>query len=158
MSKMKELKEIKEKEKRKDFIIETGKKVMKDTIVMKRKESYIESLINGTTRKEASEAAGVCTTTIWNWRKDDQEFAKAVEVALEERIQIAEDSLYENVKKGNVIAQIFWLKNRASKRWRDKQELEVVMPKVIHEVHFIQSGLPPVIKEEPELIEDQEKN
>jgi hypothetical protein len=47
-------------------------------------------------------------------------------------VMYVEDKLYENAMKGNIIAQIFWLKNRGMGRWSDRTE-------VSHE------GLPPAI-------------
>ena len=126
--------------------------------IKKIKKAYIENLKNGTTRGEAAEAAKTCTSTIWNWRKEDPEFAKEEEEALESRITIIEDALHTNAQKGNVIAQIFWLKNRGRGKWKDKQEVEFVMPKVIKVLHFVQSGKPPVIVEEPEIEEKKEEN
>jgi len=133
-------------------------KEIKENITKRIKEAYIQSLKNGTTRAEACKAAKVDVSSIWQWIKDDQEFAKAVEIALESRIEVAVDSLFENVKKGNIIAQIFWTKNRGRGKWKDKQEVEFVMPKVIKVLHFVQSGKPPVIVEEPEIEEKKEEN
>ena len=35
-----------------------------------------------------------------------------------------EKSLYQTALDGNTTAQIFWLKNRKAKEWRDKQQIE----------------------------------
>ena len=125
------------------------------------KRAYVESLKNGTTRQEAADAAGVDRSTLWQWAKDDQVFAKAIEIALESRITVVEDALYRDAtsESGNqrTIAKIFWLKNRGRGKWKDKQDIEFITPKVIHEVHFIQSGKPPVIVEEPETEEKKEE-
>ena len=119
-----------------------------------QKKAYLESLKNGVSRLESAEAAGVCTTTVWNWRKRDEDFAIQEENALTERIQVVEDALYQNAKgstgqKTNVVAQIFWLKNRG-KNWKDKQELEFIVPKVVKQNTFIQAGEAPKIVEEEE--------
>ena len=136
-------------------------KECKEEITKKIKEAYLESLENGTTRADAAEAAEVTTTTIWRWAKEDEEFAKAIEIALESRITVVEDALYRDAtsESGNqrTIAKIFWLKNRGRGKWRDKQEVEFVMPKVIKVLHFVQSGKPPIIKEEPETEEKKEE-
>lgn len=139
--------------------------------IKKIKRAYIQSLKNGTTRKKAYEAAGVTSTTIWEWEKQDEQFAKDVETALDSRIKIVEDALLNNavgkgeytnkegkkiIDRGNVIAQIFYLKNRGKGKWRDKQDIEVTMPKVIKQNAFIQAGEEPVIKEDPEPEEKQE--
>ncbi|GAI65659.1 unnamed protein product [marine sediment metagenome] len=127
----------------------------------KIKKAYIQSLKNGTTRVEAREAADVAEGTIWNWRKKDEEFAKAEKEALESRIEIVEDALYSEAKgagRGSIIAKIFWLKNRGKGRWRDKYEHEIKMPKIVNQQIFIQAGEEPVIEEEPGPKEEKEES
>ena len=139
---------------------------------IKQKEAYIQSLKNGTSRVEAAEAAGICTTTVWNWRKRDEQFQKDEEEALESRITIVEDALLNNavgkgeytnkegkkiIDRGNVIAQIFYLKNRGKDKWKDKQEVEFKVPDTIRIKAFIQAGAEPVIKEEEEIPEKEKE-
>lgn len=38
-----------------------------------------------------------------------------------------EDALYASGVKGNVAAQIFWLKNRAKDRWSDRTTHEIAL-------------------------------
>ena len=124
-----------------------------------QKKAYLESLKNGVSRLESAEAAGVCTTTVWNWRKRDENFAIQEENALTERIQVVEDALYKAATSGvggktMVIAQIFWLKNRG-KNWKDKSDVEFIVPKVVKQNTFIQAGeAPKIIEEEIEGIEE----
>lgn len=142
---------------------------MKDMKEKLQKEAYLQSLKNGATRVAAAEAATICTTTVWNWRQADEEFSKAEQIALESRVNIVVDSLYENAKgyeyvdkkgtkrtiKGNIIAQIFYLKNRGKGRWTDKTEIEYIAPRVVKRNAFIQAGEEPVIKEEEEVPEKE---
>lgn len=131
-----------------------------------KKGAYIENLKNGTTRAKAAKAANVDISTVWQWAKDDEQFAKDIEIALESRINIVVDALYSNavgkgeytnkdgiemIDRGNVIAQIFYCKNRGKGEWKDKQELEIKVPDTINVKHFIQAGEEPVIKDEEEL-------
>lgn len=152
--------------------MKTNTKEIKEKLTKKIKEAYILSLKAGTTRCEASRSAGVDVSTIWKWAKNDKEFAKDIEVALESRIKTVEDALYRlaaghkrikdgkelkdsdgNVQmtQGNVVAQIFYLKNRGKEEWKDKQEIDVKVPDTIRIKHFIQAGKEPVIKDEEEL-------
>ena len=141
----------------------------------RQKECYLQSLKNGSTRVEAAEAARTCTSTVWNWRQRDDEFKKAEQAALEDRIAIVEDELYQNAageeytdeignkhkRRGNIIAQIFWLKNRGKGKWKEKQELEINEIRTIKVKAFIQAGEEPVIKEEDpekEINENNEEN
>ena len=146
--------------------LKTNTKEIKENLTKKIKEAYILSLKAGTTRAKAAEAANVDVSTIWQWAKDDEQFAKDIEIALESRINVVVDALYSNaigrgeytnsegkkiVDRGNVIAQIFWTKNRGKGKWRDKQEVDLKVPDTINIKHFIQAGKEPVIKEEEEL-------
>lgn len=88
----------------------------------KRIESVLESLGKGSSFIKACKAADIDQATFWRWRQDDAELNKQVLQVLDSRTQTVEDALYVGATKGNVIAQIFWLKNRAPGRWKDKQE------------------------------------
>ncbi|GAI99699.1 unnamed protein product, partial [marine sediment metagenome] len=46
---------------------------------------------------------------------------------IDSRTQSMEDALYASGIKGNVAAQIFWLKNRAKDRWSDRTTHEVAL-------------------------------
>jgi len=123
-----------------------------------QKKAYLESLKNGVSRLDSAIYAGVCTTTVWNWRQRDEQFSLDEEAALQERIQVVEDALYQAATSGvggktMVIAQIFWLKNRG-KNWKDKSDVEFISPKVVKQNTFIQAGGEPKIVEEE--IEEEE--
>jgi len=96
-----------------------------------QKEAFLKSLKAGTSITKASEAAGIDYSTIWLWRKKSKVFNNQVNAILDSRTQIVEDALYTNALKKNVVAQIFWLKNRGKGRWKDKFEHEVTEKKVI---------------------------
>ena len=69
--------------------------------------------------------------TIWRWRQDDDEFDKqcieAMAAADCVRVRIVEDSLYKRIitDRLNAAETIWFLKNRAPDRWRDKVEQAV---------------------------------
>ncbi|MBA7665698.1 hypothetical protein ES703_73772 [subsurface metagenome] len=88
-------------------------------------ETVLESLGNGTSFIKACKDARMDQATFWRWRQDDEKLDKQVIEVLKSRVQVAEDALYRNVIKGNVTAQIFWLKNRASNRWKDRYDGQV---------------------------------
>ena len=88
----------------------------------KRIESVLKSLASGTSFLKACKAADIDQSTFWLWRQADKKLDKRVLEVLDSRTQTVEDALYSNALKGNVIAEIFWLKNRASDRWKDKTE------------------------------------
>lgn len=87
-------------------------------------ESVLISLEKGTSFLKACKAADINQATFWRWRQKDKKLDQQVLQVLESRTQTVEDALYMGATKGNVVAQIFWLKNRAKDRWKDKQEYE----------------------------------
>lgn len=90
-----------------------------------KKEAFLKSLEMGVSITDACVAANVSRNTIWEWRKRSKRFNNKVNSIIDSRTQSMEDALYANGLKGNVIAQIFWLKNRSQDRWKDKFEGEV---------------------------------
>jgi len=90
-----------------------------------KKEALLRSLESGVSITEACEAANVSRNSIWEWRKKSKRFNNKVNSIIDSRTQSMEDALYSSGIKGNVAAQIFWLKNRAKDRWKDRIEYEV---------------------------------
>jgi hypothetical protein len=86
--------------------------------------AFLTSLASGTTFDKSAKSAGVTRVTIWRWRQDDEELDSAINAVLDSRTQTMEDALFQSGVKGNVVAQIFWLKNRSKGRWKDRQEIE----------------------------------
>ena len=104
----------------------------------------------GKTNPEIAEAIGVNTDTLDQWRKQFPEFSDAIKKNKDQADSVIVASLYERAKgyeyteisvkedpeKGavtttttkqvapDVTAQIFWLKNRQPKDWRDKHDIE----------------------------------
>lgn len=91
----------------------------------RQKEAFLVSLERGSSISESCEAAHVSRATIWRWRKRSKGFNNKTLSILDSRTQSVEDALYASALKGNVVAQIFWLKNRASDRWKDVKEVGV---------------------------------
>lgn len=105
---------------------------------------------DGLTNEQIAKNIGINTSTLWDWRKKNADISNAlkkgkevvdleVENALHKRalgytIRIMEQKLdkdgcvHDLVKDvhipGDTTAQIFWLKNRKPKEWRDKVEYE----------------------------------
>jgi transposase-like protein len=89
------------------------------------KNNVLTSLKNGASIPQACKAANIDRSTIWMWRKTDENFGNQVYEAKDSRIDIVEDALYINAtEKMNITAQIFFLKNRSKGRWKDRQEIE----------------------------------
>lgn len=111
----------------------------------------------GATNADLADFFGVTFQTINNWRVEHQEFFDALKIGKDEVDQQVERSLFQRAMgyscneddirvidnkivvtptikhyPPDTTAMIFWLKNRKSAEWRDKQEIE-------------HSGLPTVI-------------
>ena len=116
-----------EKEQNQGQVEGKEKKNSIDSIVLrqKRQEAFLKSLEGGVSVLKASKEASIDYKTIWNWRKDDKKFNNEVMAILDSRIMIVEDALFLSAVKGNLGAQIFWLKNRAKDRWKDKFEADI---------------------------------
>lgn len=100
---------------------------------------------DGLTDEQIAKNMGIATSTFYEWKKKEKEFSETlkkgkevvdfeVENALLKRAlgYEYEEEIYENgiltkkVKKQvapDTTAQIFWLKNRQTKKWRDKVEI-----------------------------------
>ena len=78
--------------------------------------------MDGLTDEQIAQNMGVSYSTLRVWRDK----YSALSAALKETKEIAdrnvENALYEAAMKGNITAQIFWLKNRKPKMWREKQQ------------------------------------
>lgn len=104
---------------------------VKDVNKKRQKETFLTSLDNGASIKKSCNAAGITEMTIWRWRKRSKDFESQILTILDSRTQTVEDALFVNAVKGNVIAQIFWLKNRGKDRWKDKFEHDIEERKII---------------------------
>ena len=90
----------------------------------KKGKAFLESLGTGASIVKSCKAAGINPVTIWRWRKENKEFSDDVMSILDSRTQTVEDALFKSILSGNIAAIIFYLKNRDSTRWKDKQEHE----------------------------------
>ena len=108
---------------------------------------------DGLTDEQLADKIGITATTLYDWKNKYPEISEAlkrgkevvdieVENALlkralgyeytEERVEVSKENGKKSVKTTqtvkhvppDVTAQIFWLKNRKSAVWRDKQQLE----------------------------------
>lgn len=92
----------------------------------KKKSELIEQLRKTPIIQIACEKVSVGRATFYRWRKDDKEFSENVEMALNDGAYLvsdmAESKLISAIKKENLGAIIFWLKNHHPK-YRTKLDL-----------------------------------
>ena len=66
----------------------------------------------------------VSEATLYTWKNQHPEFLEALSDGKENADAAVAKSLYQQALSGNTTAQIFWLKNRRKRDWRDKQEID----------------------------------
>lgn len=79
----------------------------------------------GATDEQIADSIGIDRTTLYRWRHRYPEFRDALKDNKEIADRRVELTLYQKALAGDTTAMIFWLKNRKSREWRDKSEVEV---------------------------------
>ena len=80
--------------------------------------------MDGLSELQIATNMGIVTSTLWEWKKKYPNISNVLKVNKDIADRQVENALFKAAKEGNITAQIFWLKNRKRKEWRDKQELE----------------------------------
>lgn len=75
---------------------------------------------DGLTDEQIALKMGIAPSTLYEWKKVHSEISESLKKGKEVVDYEVENALLQEAKKGNVTAQIFWLKNRRSDKWRDK--------------------------------------
>mgnify|MGYP003339592422 CR=1 FL=1 len=86
-------------------------------------EKVLESLEKGNSIERACQQCQLSRTVFYQWRNQSQEHAERFYTIIDSRTIVVEDALFNSAIKGNPTCQIFWLKNRAPERWKEKVEL-----------------------------------
>ena len=77
---------------------------------------------DGLTDETIADKCGISTSTLYDWKKKHLEISEALKKGKEIGDFEVENALLNEALSGNVTAQIFWLKNRRTDKWRDKPE------------------------------------
>lgn len=82
-----------------------------------KKKTFIENLHQafGNITKACS-TCGISRQTYYDWKKEDEEFNYHVENIEEYIIDTVENHLLDQIKEGNTVATIFYLKTKGKKR------------------------------------------
>ena len=91
-----------------------------------RRAKLLASLAEAWSLTKAAKSAGVGRTTVYEAMEADPSLKAEVEKARESGIETVEDALAETAKRGNVVACIFFLCNRAPHRWQHVNRVETV--------------------------------
>lgn len=84
-----------------------------------------ESASHGMTVKQIAQSLGMGERTLYEKQADFPQFAQAIKRGQAKGVDDITNALFENGKNGNVVAQIFYLKNRAPDEWKDIRDVSV---------------------------------
>lgn len=79
----------------------------------------------GVTLTTIAKTLGIDRSTLFDWRKKYPSIDSALKSGADMADDAVEDALHKAALEGNITAQIFWLKNRRSTKWRDKRDTEI---------------------------------
>lgn len=79
---------------------------------------------DGLTNEQIAENLNIGKTTFYKLLKEYPELSEHLKKGKEVVDCEVENALLKNALNGNITAQIFWLKNRKPKQWKDKVEVE----------------------------------
>ena len=79
---------------------------------------------DGLTNEQIAENLGIGKTTFYKMIKEHSELSEHLKKGKEVVDYQVESALLHSALNGNITAQIFWLKNRKPKQWKDKVEVE----------------------------------
>ena len=98
-----------------------GRKTKYDDFIDRKGLVLVEGWArDGLTDLQISKNIGVAMSTFCDWKNKHPEFSEALKRSKEAADYEVENALFKKAKMGDVTAQIFWLKNRKPKQWRDK--------------------------------------
>lgn len=98
-----------------------GRKTKYDDFIDRKGLVLVEGWArDGLTDLQISKNIGIAMSTFCEWKNKHPEFSEALKRSKEAADYEVENALFKKAKMGDVTAQIFWLKNRKPKQWRDK--------------------------------------
>ena len=75
--------------------------------------------------KDIAAKMGVSVTTVYDWMNKNPEIAAAIKKGRDKSIDMVENALFKSAINGNVTAMIFYLKNRAPERYKDRVDKNI---------------------------------
>lgn len=94
-------------------------------LVQPRLEEIRDWAGEGLTRPEIASRLGIDRATLHRYMNEHEELRDALKTGDDEIVANVEAALAKKALGGDVTAMIFFLKNKAPGKWRDKQEREV---------------------------------
>lgn len=90
--------------------------------VLPRFNEIAEWVKQGAQDKDIYERLGISKQAFYVYKEKYDDFKDILKKNLEYCTDKVENALYEKALKGDVVAQIFWLKNRRPDLWKEKPE------------------------------------
>jgi hypothetical protein len=90
----------------------------------RQKKKFIETLEAQSTVLHAAKAAGISRWTAYRWRQEDLDFAARWDQALENAVDVVENTLYQKAVSGDTICMIFYLKAHRP-IYRDRLNIDI---------------------------------
>lgn len=126
------------KAKKSDAATKAKKKGSRETAAVRAKNRRIakweetENLIllegwarDGLSMEQIAKNMGISKPTLYTWQEQSSDIFNALKKGKEVSDYMVENALFASAISGNVVAQIFWLKNRKSEAWQDKIEQKI---------------------------------
>jgi hypothetical protein len=79
----------------------------------------------GLSMEQIAHNMGISKDTLYRWARLSSDISDAIKKGKEVTDFMVENALFTAAISGNVVAQIFWLKNRAPEAWKDKVEQKI---------------------------------
>ena len=79
---------------------------------------------DGLTDEQIADNLRISKDTFYKYKKKYPDFSDSLKKGKEIVDYEVENALLQNALNGNITAQIFWLKNRKPKQWKDKVDIE----------------------------------
>ena len=70
--------------------------------------------------KDIAAKMGISASTLYDWMNKNPKIAAAIKKGRDKSIDMVENALFKSAINGNVTAMIFYLKNRAPERYKDR--------------------------------------
>lgn len=110
----------------------------------RQKKRFIETLEAQSTVLHAAKAAGISRQTAYRWRKDDPAFDSRWDEALDNAVDVVENSLYQKAVNGDTICMIFYLKAHRP-IYRDRLNIDIEQVRGEIEERIAQLGENPAL-------------
>lgn len=94
---------------------------------LKKREKFLKALAEGDSATGAAEKAGLGRRTVYTWRKEDEDFEREWDAAIEAGTDILEDEAKKRAVEGSDTLLMFLLNGRRPEKYRPKTQISGVI-------------------------------